>query len=180
MSILLDQAHLAGPFGRRALTHAVAELGVRETSPNRGPRVDQYLAGIGATRPDLLCGLRSAGKPCGHCTDKPTPECIGSQWCGRFAKWDFDRVDPLILAGWGSLASALKWRDQAKNRRCWIETPSPGRVGLHLDAGGHGHVTLVALIVGDVITTVAGNEGNEVGVRQRAPSYFNGGFVELG
>ena len=106
----------------------------------------------------------------------PSARCDGSQWCGR---WCFDRVDPRVLAGWASLASALNWRDQAKLHRSSVETPAPGRVGLHLEAGGHGHVTLVVRIDGDVITTIAGNEGDQVATRERPPEYFTGGLVEL-
>jgi len=189
-SLLADLAQ-AGPFGRQALIVAHGELGVREDRgrPNRGPRVDQYLAGVDGGRADLLCALRSSGKPCLLCDLLPAPaaECDGSQWCGRFARWCFDRASqvlqpgqPLLLAGWASLASALKWRDQARLHRSWVETPAPGRVGLHLNGDGSGHVTLIPRVKGRVITTIAGNEDNEVATRERPPEYFNGGFVELG
>ena len=184
---LLVDAHLAGPIGRSTLLVASGELGVREQpdNSNRGPRVDQYLAGIDGTEPELLCGLRYAGERCALCGNKPrpTPACRGSRWCCRFIVWCVTKAarnigQPLPIADWGGLASTLKWRDQAKARRCWVETPAPGRVGLIVSPSGHG--VLIARVDGDSVITIEGNAGNQVGSHRRYISQFDGGFVELG
>jgi len=157
-----------GPLGRLALTIARRELGVAEVPPgsNRGRRVDVYLLGVHRDGDYLL-----------------TP--AGSRWCGRFARWCFETAAAQLAVvdlfrGWGDLASALKWRDQGKLHRCWVATPAPGRVGLHLEESGHGHVALVTEVNGGRVTTIAGNEANAVRSIERPVEYFTGGFVELG
>jgi hypothetical protein len=156
---------MAGPLGRMALLLARDEVGVREMPPgsNRGPRVEQYQRGVLGDG-DYLVGLR---------------------WCGRFARWCFELAaqrlgHPRLFAGWGDLASAHKWHDQAKLHRSWTAEPAPGRVGLLLRPDGTGHVMLVCKVELAQVVTIEGNEANQVAVRRRPVSYFSGGFVELG
>ena len=164
--LLLAAASQAGPLGRSALIVAQGELGVAEQpkGSNRGPRVEIYQRGFDGA--DYL---------------------VGARWCARFARWCFETAakqlgQPSPFGGWKSdLASALKWRTQAQLRRCWTTEPAPGRVGVHLadDGSGHGHVTICAHVDGAWVTTVGGNEDDQVAVVRRLRSYY-AGFVELG
>lgn len=164
--LLLVDAALAGPLGRTALIAAKGELGVIEQpkGSNRGPRVEIYQRGYDGA--DYL---------------------VGQRWCARFARWCFESAakqlgQPSPFAGWRSdLASALKWLEQAQLRRCWTADPAPGRVAVHLanDGSGHGHVTIAAHVDGAWVTTVGGNEDDQVAVVRRPRSYY-AGFVELG
>lgn len=164
--LLLGDLHLAGPLGRTAIIRAHAEIGTTEQprGSNRGPRVELYQVGIYEDAPYLL----------------------GMRWCGRFARWCIESAArdlgmPPPFRGWGDLGSAIKWLRQAKNRRCWIDVPAPGRVGLHLDADGvHGHVTLVVKVEGGEVISIEGNESDQVAVRRRPVAYYGGGFVEVG
>ncbi len=167
--LLLVDAALAGPLGRSALIVAQAELGTMEVpkGSNRGPRVEVYQRGFDGA--DYL---------------------VGQRWCARFARWCFETAArqlgvPSPFFGWKSdLGSALKWREQAQLRRCWAPDPAPGRVGVHLvedpnNKAMHGHVVLVAHVDGDWVTSVAGNEDDQVAICRRPRSYY-AGFVELG
>jgi len=163
--LLLEQAHQAGPLGRLALSIAAGELGAEEVpkGSNRGPRIEVYQRGY--------AGLEYL---------------VGQRWCARFARWCIETAAqqlkvPSPFATWKSdLASALKWRDQARLRRCWTPDPAPGRVGLHLSDSGAGHVVLVAKVGGDLVASIGGNEGNAVRVVRRPRSYFTAGYVEVG
>lgn len=168
--LLLGDLHMAGPLGRMALLLARDEIGVREMPPgsNRGPRVEVYQRGVYGDGEGYL---------------------VGQRWCGRFARWCFETAakrlgQPRLFAGWGDLASAAKWRSQAKTHRSWTAEPAPGRVGLLVRPDGAGHVMLVAKVEGPPevaqVVTIEGNEANQVAVRRRPAGYFSGGFVELG
>ena len=186
-SLLLDLA-AAGPLGRTAVLVADAELraGVAEEprGSNRGPRVDQYLAGPDEAATYLLHGRLA--KP------SPADGWQGAPWCARFAAWCVERAAAQLgvaspIRGWGDLASAFKWHQMSELRRCLATTPAPGRIGLILvpAAPGHqarGHVVLVAGppdAAGNVPTR-EGNSGDRVAARLRPVSSFTGGFVELG
>lgn len=178
--ILLDQAAQAGRFGRSALVVAADELraGVAEIPPgsNRGPRVDQYLAGLNNDALYLL-----AFRP-----DRRTRDGLGgAPWCGRFVKWCIDTGAASLgeespVKGWGDLASARKWYDRAKTHRCHDDRAAPGRVGIILAGKGTGHLVLIAKVEGVEVVTVEGNSGNRVASRRRQVAEFNGGFVEVG
>lgn len=195
---LLDDAGDASPLGRLALIHLerLVRLGVKETprGSNRGSMVDRILVGLYGDGPDLLCLRRYLDKSCPHCDGKPRPteRCHGAPWCGRTPKWGFDTAAQQLgvaspVAGWGDLASAAKWNDQAKRRRCLVETPAVGRVGLILIPArdgrpAHGHVVTVASRLGadGRFATFEGNSGDRMASRRRLPEECTGGFVELG
>lgn len=163
--LLLADAAQAGPLGRLALSIAAGELGAEEVpkGSNRGPRIEVYQRGYDGR--DYLVGMR---------------------WCARFARWCIETAakqlgQPSPFAGWRSdLASAYKWREQAKLRRCWTPDPAPGRVALHLADSGAGHVALVAKVRPALLATIGGNEQDAVRVVRRSPDYWNAGYVELG
>lgn len=171
------------PHGRAALIIAerLVRRGVAEEPPgtNRGPMVDQILVGLDGLGAALLRYQRDERAPGGW---------AGAPWCGRAAKYvvelgarDVLREGASPLAGWGDLASARKWREQAQLRRAWAAAPAPGRVGLILAANGHGHVVLVAGQVGGDgrFPTFEGNSGNRFAARRRTPDECTGGFVAI-
>jgi len=155
-----------GPYsmlGLLAVQIALGEAGTREQPPgsNRGPRVEVYQRGNDGA--DYL---------------------VGARWCGRFAKWAFEKsaqqLDvPSPLVGWGDLASAEKWKNRALAAKCLVSSAAIGRVALHLDGTGHGHVALVLATADDGIHTIGGNEGDSVRVVTRPPLYWGGGYVDL-
>ena len=148
-----------------ALRLAALEIGTAEVPPgsNRGPRVEVYQRGYDGA--EYL---------------------VGQRWCARFARWCFETAAknlgvPSPFAGWKSdLASALKWREQSRLRRCWTSTPAPGRVALHLTDSGAGHVTIVESVEQGMVVSVGGNEADAVRRIKRPVAYYSGGFVEVG
>jgi len=184
---LLDLAE-AGPIGRSAALVADGELqaGVREqpAGSNRGPRVDQYLRGVDGKAAYLLQGRRA--KP------SPADGWQGNPWCARFVVWCVEQAASALgvkspIDGWGDLASAFKWAEAAKLRRCWDDSPAPGRIGLILAPAAPGrkprghavHIVGQPNARGEVPTR-EGNSGDRVAARLRPVSSFTGGFVELG
>lgn len=180
----------------RALLEVADEAwraGVREQPPgsNRGPEVDQYLAGVHGDAIELLCALRATHRRCPTCMgrSRPQPACNGAPWCARFALWCHERAQlsapAAVTDTWGDLASAEKWRDAARLRGAWCFSPSPGRIGLILLDGGeghpaHGHVVIVAgLHPRGGLWTREGNSGNHVAARRRELAEF-AGYVDLG
>lgn len=149
-------------IGLLAVQIALSETQTREVPPgsNRGPRVELYQRGNDGA--DYLVGL---------------------QWCGRFARWCINiaaqQLDvPSPLVGMGDLASAEKWRKAAIERKCLSSTPDIGRVALHLDGTGHGHVALVLAPVDNMVSTIGGNEDDGVRVRTRPQLYWSH-YVDL-
>ena len=163
--LLLDQLGSASSLGRLAVTIATGELGAAEVPPgsNRGPRVEVYQRG--SDKAEYL---------------------VGQRWCARFARWCFEEAArqlgvPSPFAGWKSdLASALKWRDQARLRRCWTPDAAAGRVALHLSDSGAGHVTIAVKAKDGMVTSIGGNEADAVRVITRPLAYYNAGFVAIG
>lgn len=168
----VDWQH-AGRIPGCALLVAAEEVGVAEVplGSNRGPRVDEYLRGVhGDGERYLRWRRRGDGWQ-------------GAPWCGRFARWCFDRAAELLevelpLVGWGDLASAWKWRDAAIARGRICDEPRPGCVGVIIVGRGQGHVVLVGSLDGAHVWTVEGNSGNRVARRRRAVAEFVG-FVDL-
>jgi len=151
-------------FAAAILRVAERELGVAEDpmGSNRGARVDQYVLGI------LGDGAYLFGEP----------------WCGRFARWCVDSAaEQLGMASpvrdWGDLASAIKWIEAGKKRGMLSRLPTVGAIGC-IVAGKHGHVVLVADVLGDgTLTTIEGNSSNRVRSRARKVAEF-AGFVRAG
>ena len=173
----LPTAAPASSLGLAAIDVARAELGVHEQPPgsNRGPRVDEYLRGV---------GLNPAG---------------GSfAWCAAFVYFCFGKAaeaagrrNPLtktagVLAHWNRAESSggrrIKKADAAAN-------PSLVRVGqiFCIDfGGGAGHTGIVTGIQSGKLLTIEGNtndggsrEGVGVFARQgRTIGSINKGFLE--
>lgn len=167
----------ASPLGLAAIEIARAEIGVREQPPgsNRGPRVDEYLRGVGLDPGD------------------------GSfAWCAAFVYFCFGKAaeaagrrNPLtktagVLAHWNRAESSgghrIKKADAAAN-------PSLVRVGqiFCIDfGGGAGHTGIVTGIQAGKLLTIEGNtndggsrEGIGVFARQgRTIGAINKGFLE--
>lgn len=150
----------------RALEIAIGELGVRETSPNRGPRIERY--------------QRAAGL---------TP---GQPWCVAFLVFCFDEA-ARTLGGDSPLPRTGKvarfWRkcpDVWKGGRpsvgaiyCRLTTPSdpesPGHCGIVIRETEMGF----AGVEGNT-NDMGSRDGEGVMVRQRSLTYVNLGFVDVG
>lgn len=194
---LMDDAGDATPIARVALAQLLqlVTAGVAEDplGSNRGPMVDRILTGVDGRGGALRCMRRYAGLPCLYCggRDAPTPQCQGAPWCGRTVRYAFDLATQQLggappLPGWGDLASAVKWREQALSRRALAEHAHPGFVGLIIvpaQAGraAHGHVVLVATHedIDGYVWCLEGNSGNRCASRRRHVSEFTGGFVAV-
>jgi hypothetical protein len=134
---------------------------------NRGPHVDQYLTGRHGDGVWLL-NLLGPGR--------------GAPWCGRFALWCVESGAQRLgvgspVQGWGDLASASKWLDNAQEHHRLQDEPLPGDVGCIL-TGGHGHVVLVVDVEAGAIWTLEGNSANRVAARKRQVIDITG-FVRL-
>ncbi|HYN22170.1 MAG TPA: CHAP domain-containing protein [Thermoanaerobaculia bacterium] len=160
------------------LAFAVTQIGVRETTPNRGPEVDEYVKSV---------GLDPAGR---------------FAWCVAFVYFCFDkaakklgRTNPMIktagvLDHWNK--AGLKGiprvtATQAKHNPSLVK---PGHIFV-IDtgpAGGAGHTGLVERVIGGKLVTIEGNT-NEGGSRegvgvfrrtQRTVVSINKGFINYG
>jgi hypothetical protein len=122
-------------FTEKVLNIAAGEVGVRETKPNRGPRVDEYHAYAGRD------------------------PALADSWCCQFVGWCFGHAaealgieDPLFP----SSSVFRMWNANASSR---VTDPLPGDVFLidHGDGKGHcGIVTGIGFGEG-VLTTCEGN-----------------------
>lgn len=160
------------------LAFAVSQIGVMETSPNRGPEVDQYVKSV---------GLDPAGR---------------FAWCVAFVYFCFEkaakklgRTNPMlktagVLDHWNRAETKGASRItliRAKNNPALIK---PGHIFV-IDtgpAGGAGHTGLVERVIGGKLVTIEGNT-NEGGSRdgvgvfrrtQRTIASINKGFIDYG
>jgi hypothetical protein len=158
-----DGARLAA----RALQFATGELGVRETSRNRGPRVDEFVREGG--------GLDPAGR---------------YPWCVAFAVYCYRRAAVELglepIARTASVGKMLTRFNDYLTR-----DPVHGAIALHLadpnDLWSPGHAGLVMVSGLEYVETIDGNtdadggrEGDEVAPKRRPKSYWNAGFVDFG
>jgi hypothetical protein len=155
------------------LEAALSQEGVRETSRNRGPEVDQFVARVGLS---------------------PTG---GYAWCQAFVYWAFDQAaqkmdvtNPCIKT-----AGVLDhWARSPTDARIYAErafdNPSlirPGAVFIVDHGNGKGHTGLVTKVVDGEIATIEGNtnsrgsrEGDGVYQKVRTIGSINVGFVDYG
>ena len=122
---------------------AASQLHVRETTPNRGPEVDEYLKSVGLN-------------PVGH----------DYSWCAAFVYWCFKQASATLnitnpvyktagcIEHWNNakcpklpIAAALKDTSKIK----------PGFVFIIDHGGGHGHTGIVESVEGGYLTTIEGN-----------------------
>jgi len=145
--------------GATPLEVMMAYQGVRETSPNRGPWIDECLRFVGLD-----------------------PEAGSWPWCAASLVWCAHRggVELLRTAGVARL-----WRSVQARR---IGGPEQGCGFVHLNADGTGHCGFVIGETPDgKVATVSGNtneegsrEGTKVGLHDKPYDYFiGGGFFHL-
>lgn len=158
----------------RALIIAAAEIGVKEEGgPNRGPRVEQYLAAAG-------------GAP-------------GQSWCAAFVYWAFAKAAKELAAELGHVVENPVARTVGVHKMFFrtvvqmgvVSTngPTRGCLFFHDSGGGKGHVGFVwdtPAPYGQRFVDLAGNsndegsrEGKEVCHNDRPWAYANLGFVDL-
>lgn len=150
------------PLTTKALEIAGRQVGVRELGRNRGERVEEYQASVGAHP--------------------------GDPWCSAFVYWCFEHaarevgmVNPLPRT-----AGALKlWRNSAVFRR--HKEPAPGMVFVMDKGHGLGHVGIVEHVQGLELVTIEGNtddggsrEGDGVYRRVRKRTAINVGYLDFG
>lgn len=158
------------PLLRRVLEVAKGELGVRETSRNRGPRVDPYV---------VRAGLDPAGR---------------FPWCMAFVYWCFDEASKKAAVPNPCVKTAGvidHWVKTGVTRR--ITSPAafdnpklvqPGFVFVIDHGGGKGHTGFVESIENGTIVTIEGNTnvaGSREGVGvlrgRRTIGSINTGFI---
>jgi hypothetical protein len=134
---------------------ALTQLNVRETEPNRGPQVDEYLRS---------CGLE--------------PTAGSYPWCVAFVRWCCSRVGIWLPR----TASVKRLWEMGEELR--VETPEPGDVAVHLRPDGKGHVGFFMRAEDGDIETCDGNtnaagsrEGDRVAIKARPRVYWNMGFL---
>lgn len=116
-----------------ALGIAATQLGQKETGPNSGPMVDQYLHSVGL---------------------EP-----GNSWCAAFVHWCFQQaanamemLNPCPKTG-GVLRLWELAPDETK-----VKTPTRGSIIIMDHGNGHGHTGLVETVNGGgLIETIEGN-----------------------
>lgn len=149
---------------RTQLEIALAQYGVRETSRNRGPMVDEYIRGVDGRGGYLL------GKP----------------WCGRFARWPIDMAAqrlkiPSPLPRDRDLASGIKWLEWGEENGKIIAVAEPGAIAVLRGEGAQSHVYTVVDSILDEDQTVEGNTGPHadcVDCRARA-SFLVSGYIRV-
>ena len=142
--------------GATPLDVMMAALGVRETSPNRGPWIDTCLRFVGLD-----------------------PEQGSWPWCAASLVWSAHRAGTELLR----TASVKRLWEASQARR--LEGPEPGCAFVHLKPDGKGHCGFVLRELAGTgrILTVSGNtnaegsrEGDRVGLHEKPYAYFTGFF----
>lgn len=158
----------------RVLHHAAAQVGVRETSPNRGPQVDEY---IKAT------GLNPSGR---------FAWCVCFlYWCFEQASKDLGRSNPMIktagvLDHWnraGTKGIPRITTTQASNNPAVVR---PGQLFTMKFTSTLGHTGIVERVMGGRLVTIEGNTntgGSREGVgvfrrEMRKIVTINKGFID--
>ena len=153
--------HAPGAFhaGSTPLDVALTQLGVRETAPNRGPQVDEYLRSVGL---------------------EPT---AGSYpWCVAFVRWCCSRVGVWLPR----TAGVKRLWEMGEDLR--VDVPMTGDIAIHLRPDGLGHCGFVmdwtTTDDGTMIQTIDGNtnaegsrEGDRVAIKDRPRAYWNMGWL---
>jgi hypothetical protein len=162
---------LASPLLSAVLETATSQIGVRETQPNRGAEVDEYVASV---------GLDPAG---------------ARAWCQAFIYWCFQRAaitagvpNPCVrtagvLDHWHRAPSrALVDARAAFDDRTLVR---PGAIFVIDHGGGLGHAGLITGVTGAELQTIEGNtnergsrEGDGVYRKSRWFAEINVGFID--
>jgi hypothetical protein len=156
-----------------ALATALSQEGVRETSRNRGPQVDQYITSV---------GLNPAG---------------AFSWCQAFVYWCFDQAaqkaqiaNPCVktagvLDHWAKCPPAARiYADRAFDDPTLIR---PGAIFIVDHGAGKGHTGIVTRVFDGQVGTIEGNtnqagsrEGDGVYQKVRTIASINVGFIDYG
>lgn len=126
----------ADAFVVKLLELAAAEIGVRETSPNRGQRVDEY--------------HRYAGRD----------PAAADSWCAQFVGWCFGHAAEALGAHNPLPKSSSVWGLWQRSPVSWrVTDPQAGDVFLidHGDGKGHCGIVTGRGFADGVVTTVEGN-----------------------
>ena len=149
----------------RALEIAVGEVGTRETSANRGPRIAQYQKAAGI----------SPGQP----------------WCMAFIVFCFDEAARLLGGTFPLPRTGKVARFWRRSKDLWkTGSPTVGAIYCHLvdpkDPESPGHCGIVVRLIQGGIVGVEGNsndsgarEGDRVLMKTRGFGYINLGFVDV-
>ncbi len=124
------------PFVNKLLDIAAAEVGVRETAPNRGQRVDEYHAYIGRD-----------------------PK-LADSWCAQFCCWVYGHAAEALGTPNPLLPSSSVFRLWLKNSAHQVHNdPQPGDIFCIDHGNGKGHCGIVTgRGFGEgILTTVEGN-----------------------
>ncbi len=164
----------ASQLGQAALQDAQSDVGVMETSPNSGPRVDQMLANVGVTVP--------------------------ANWCAAaVSTWIFEGASMLSVSrpiqGSASVVALMNQFQDASNPRVGFlhasflrahpEAVAPGMIMI-LNRGGTGsglgHTGIVEKnLGGGVYATIEGNSGpNSSSVVRNQRSLTSDAFIGMG
>jgi hypothetical protein len=137
---------------------ALTQLGVRETSPNSGMAIDEYIRD-------------GSGDP-----DKDPA------WCVYFARWCCRRVGIWLPR----TAGVKRLWEMGKESGLRVSEPEPGDIAIHLRPDGLGHCGFFMQMAedDDWIETIEGNtnaegsrEGDRVAIKQRPAGYWNMGWL---
>ena len=173
----VEAVDAVSPIATAAIDFARAELGVMEAPPgsNRGPRVDEYLRGVGLD-----------------------PAAGSFPWCAAFVYSCFDsaatslgRQNPVVKTA-GVLAHWNRAKAQGIRRILAAEAAAapglikPGHIFIMDFGGGAGHTGLIVGIQSGKLVTIEGNTNDGgsregVGVFQRTGrtiGSINKGFIE--
>lgn len=150
----------------KALSLAFAELGTRETGPNRGPRVERYLASVGLDP--------------------------GHPWCMAFVVFCFDSGAQLLKIDYPLPRTGKVTRFYRKALRWQSPEPTVGAIYCHAthpeDEESAGHTGIVLRIDREqgLIVGIEGNsnvhgsrEGDGVVINYRPLTYVNLGYVDI-
>lgn len=138
---------------------ALTQLGVRESAPNRGQRVDEYIVAGGYD-----------------------PSAGSYPWCVLFARWCCKQVGIWLPR----TASVKRLWEMGESLR--VNVPSPGDICVHLRPDGLGHVGFFMRAWTDDggawVESCDGNtnaegsrEGDRVAIKIRPRAYWNMGFL---
>lgn len=143
-------------------------LGVRETSRNRGERIDVYHREGGGVDPELLY-----------------------PWCASFASFCVLEALKETPGPWTFERGASCYKLKIRNPDRWQRTPTVGGIWLRIDSGGKGHCGIVVSVNAGKMQTIEGNtgtqrvsahqdrEGDGVYARVRDAAEATGGFILL-
>jgi hypothetical protein len=142
---MTDNQYQNAAIGQRAIAHADSQVGILESGPNQGQRVEEY---------QEISGLRRGG---------------GYPWCACFVYWILVKsgTNPKFLPAVGACAAVRNWIKWAKSNSRRIQKPHRGALfyWLNQDQTGHIGFCLGPTVLG-IFRTIEGNTDREQGSRE--------------